>query len=450
MKVLRSNIFCAVVIFGLVLTVSSCDSILGNETENDIATGPQIDLTNYVGLAIASGSVSSSEFGNLSTGSTELVAIDESGNQAPVFAPGLYPVSRFLIAPNSKVYLLFSRPVDLDDPTDQGLSGGTLLAELDSVSGELSAVISDLQSVSWNNYSSTYRNSPIQFDSEGRLYVMGEATGGNRVLRRVGTDGSQDLVNDNIRIDDFLVMEDGTVIMTGSTASSGQYWIRQLSPSGSLANIDVSNTHGVSIFMKRFPNGRLHFGRWGADFGVFTLKEDLTGFEERPWISGTAINSVTYEPHNDIENIPSNDGGWWFSHPGSFFETVSGVLFGIAYNGAITEYYPDPTSAVSISIDEVASVVGVLDQLIIAGTNGLQNTLVLYNTTTKSETDLLGDRNIEVYDVNFVAQTNTIMFSGLDFAVNQRVVGRIPLTGSDPVVTVPVSGNIELVNFSTF
>jgi hypothetical protein len=429
----------------------SNDPSVPNDGSESLA--PEIHLADFIGLALAPASVEVSStigasIGSLSTGGYELVAIDATGAYTSVFELGQAPIERFLIAPNSKAYLLFSRPINLDDPETIADSGGTLLAELDLENNSITSVVDDLSAIGWP--ANGVVNRPIQFDDAGNLYITGTTSSGNRVLRRIHSGGSTDLINENIRIDDFLVNGDGSVLMMGQTTSSGQTWIRKLDASGSIANIAVSSYSDIAQFMRRFPDQRVYFGRWSDESGVFRLDAGVSILEERPWISGSSINEITYDPYHNVSDIPGGDSGYWYTHVSQFFETFSGVLFGVQSNGSLIEYYPDPKNSVEITVTQITSVVSILDQLVIAGTVDTENALVLYDTGTKSETSLLDGRNIEVYDVNLIADSSTLMFIGLDFANNQRVIGQIPLSGTRTVTTVPVSGNIELSGFRTF
>ena len=107
-----------------------------------------------------------------------------------VLSSGTALISRFLIAPNDKLYVLFSQLVDLGDTTLDCYSNPSpnccLLAEIDPVGGVPVCIDASLTYIQWNWESRSPASSkrPIQFDDAGAVYYIGADSAGKTVLRR--------------------------------------------------------------------------------------------------------------------------------------------------------------------------------------------------------------------------------------------------------------------------
>ena len=444
------GVLCICFLMIVILTVSiSCN--MSTDDSDDDPTTPVVlvDLSQYSGLALRQPVDSNDAAKAAGVEPTELIAIDGAGSQAPVFTPGMFSIDEFLIGNNNNVYLLFSSPVDLYDPE---AAGTTLLAKLDTLTNEMTSVIDDMQSIRWNSGSSYYSNPPIQFDSDGNLYLVGMNDQNNTVLRMVEGTESTDLINDNISLSDFLVTDVGSALFFGQTVSTSQYWLRKFSTTAGLSNILV-DTYPAAMWMKKLPDNRYYIGIWGANdlYGIAKLSSDLSTVESDPYISGSNTNSIDYNPTFNIDDIPAEDSGSWFMNLVRIIETTSGTVIAINLTGSIFQLYPDPTQAVATSITTVTTSVGILDKIILAGTDdAFNNKFVLYDVQTNTETDLMGTRNIEIYEVQFEGSLNEVIFNGLDFATNQRVIGNVNLIGTPLIVTTPVNGNVTIESLQLF
>ena len=76
------------------------------------------------------------------------------------------------------------------------------------------SIDSTLSHIQWNESNTSYLNSPIQFDQNGAIYYCG-SNNTNQILRKYDNGVITDLINDNININDFIVNEDGSVIISG-------------------------------------------------------------------------------------------------------------------------------------------------------------------------------------------------------------------------------------------
>lgn len=141
-------------------------------------TSLRFNLKNAVGLALK-GSVSNSSVRKQATGSN-LRTVDSAGNTSDAVISGSASISRFLIAPNDKLYVVFSKSTSIGP-------GGTdpcILAEVARDTGLPVCIEPDVDfrfvsaGQSKNKFTSGvsgFRNlvNDIQFDSDGAIYYMG-------------------------------------------------------------------------------------------------------------------------------------------------------------------------------------------------------------------------------------------------------------------------------------
>ncbi|HEY1406750.1 MAG TPA: hypothetical protein VF857_09090, partial [Spirochaetota bacterium] len=314
-----------------------------------------MNTTGSVGLALTKASTSS--VGKLfKSASTEagseksnLKTVDSTGKMSDAFSSGTATVSKFMIAPNNKIYLLFSQKTDL--ATSKYSVNGCLLAEVDPNTGTPTAVDTTLISIQWNTNVYSYQNKPIQFDNTGAIYYLGMDSTGKYVLRKFLNGTSTDLINDNIQIYDFLVNGDGSVFISGTTQTTGAMWCRRISPTGSLGNIVTINTE----FMACFPDNNVYMGLGSNTYnGVYRFLSATTNtLESKPWISSTSMS-----PYNDVTSTPLDAGGTNGANISDLVQTIGGKVYASANTGSgsnrVMQYYPTlatPTiSVVSVSV----------------------------------------------------------------------------------------------------
>ncbi len=140
-----------------------------------ITTGLKFDLKSAVGLGLKS-SVSSTGVRSAAVGSN-LQTIDSSGGVKDALVSGSAKINRFLIAPNDKVYVVFSSSTVVGERS-------CILAEVDRLTGGSVCVESDVDfrftipGQSKDKFSTGVtglRNlvNDFQFDAEGAIYYMG-------------------------------------------------------------------------------------------------------------------------------------------------------------------------------------------------------------------------------------------------------------------------------------
>ena len=450
----------------LLFTLSCSSGTPGNSDGNGDGDGittttpVSFDFSNAVGLALTDDSVSSrlsaraqssgSEVAVTDTGDSNLMKVSSSGELESVVSSGSLSVSKFLISPDGKIYLFLQSAIT--PGTTSSPDGTCILLSVDPDSGDYSCVDEDVTQIFWNdptNY--TVPNNPIQFDGDGNLYYLFSDDTGKTVLRRNASGTKTDLISDNITINDFLVLSDGTVILTGSTTSSSVQWIRKLSASNSLSNLFSSSQ---ANFLKRFPDGNVYMGIWSTPvFGIARYLSGTGALEDQKWMT-MDINGLTEPRYYDCNDFPSiGTGGYCGSSIRGIHTTSDGKVYVAALRGsgegALMQYYPAVSEATTV-VTKVTVMSGALTNVIVAGLDDSdQNRLFLYNTTNDTEIDLLGGQEIEVYHVSFRASDNILMFDGLRFSDNKYVICQVDFSNGN-ALSCAATGSSQLVNFQTF
>jgi hypothetical protein len=383
------------------------------------------------------------------SGGSNLAAVTSSGALAPAVTSGSADVRQFFIAPNQKVYVVFSRPINLSDTTSWA-GPRCLLAEVDRASGVPSCVDGTLSAINWPSPRSG-SNSPIQFDAAGAVYYSGWTMGGT-VLRKYLNGVSTDLVSDNIQLWDFLVLPHGDVLLSGTSSASGAQWLRRLTAGGSLQTL-----RGVrSNFLRIFPDRNVYMGfTGGTDFGVERYLTSTNQIDPKYWYYGL-MNDPAREFH--YRALDSCDGSLWTIREafcGSYgasiqnsIETSDGKVFVVAGwangGGMLMKYYPT-IEAATTSVGKVLASVGAGDEVIVAGLDDAgQNKTVVYHPATDTETQLIGaDNEIEMYHLTHVPNSNSVMFEGLRFSDNHVVLGQINLDTGEVTVSASLPSKLQ-------
>jgi hypothetical protein len=380
----------------------------------------------------------------------------------PPGAPGPTPnmmrpkVSKFYVAPSGKIYVLFNMKFEMVSGSDW-----CLFYSFDVDSGLPNCVDPSLSGMVWNGgwMSQRYTNPGVQFDDAGNVYYMGYGSSmgpGTPVLRKlaVGSTVPVDLGNSNLRIDDFAVLPDGSVIVVGGTSSTSAAWTRVISPTNSLRNLGAPFTSSAAKFVTRFADGNYYLGSWsqsnrGSDSGVIRYVPSTGQLEAKYWIrtntwkdNGQTVNeSVNGSEFNGI--CTGANGNTNYSDPfcqwgGSLISkvaTVGGRNFVLSQSmdmssskTSLLQYYPT-LQRVPVSIANVTLIESTGTKLIVTGTdsNGL-NIMSVYDPATGAETVVMdGTNEVEIYSMTYVPAVGKVMFSGLQFSNNSYVVGEIAI-----------------------
>lgn len=392
-----------------------------------------------VGLASADGS---------KTGTSGLYAVRSDGSAIDAVRSGSAEIQDFYIAPNNRYYVVFKSPIAL-------VENGPVcvLAEVDADTGNPRCVDYQLASVTNVGYSSVpnSNNNAIQFDDAGNIYYMGflyssaeSCTPSSSVatwcerswrptLRKAIGGNVRSLVSDFVDNFNFIVIGDGSVLLTGSTNSTGANWTRHLSATDSLTNIDATTR---ASFLQRFADGNVYYGVSGATgSGIRRVLTSTATVDPKWWIS-SQFSGVGSQVDSHFPSYSLCSQAFTFGSVCAGFDLRYVMNFGTSQTLAISsammgkaqlvQMYPSPqlvtTSLTNLTVAEKAG-----DLVALAGTteSGV-NSLILFNPVTLQETVLMDQSNqVEIYSLAFVSTTRKLMFNGLDFATNRYVMGEV-------------------------
>ena len=422
----------------------------------------KFNIKNATGLALRSPSVKKKGFASKSaavvaTEGSNLETVSATGVTADAVTSGTAVIEKFLIAPNDKLYVLFAEKTSV--LAVDGTAKLCLMAEISKSTGNPVCIESELDSINWNADDSFIINDAVQFDDAGAIYYTGLNSGtGKNILRKYVDGVATMLINDNIVISDFLVMGDGSVFLTGDTASTKGSWTRKISTTGGLSNLATEKAN----FLQMFPDKNVYYGLNSA--GIKRYLTATNAEDQFPYIARTTASTTprmdisrycASEPTANNSYISVSDG--FCAYAGMSirqkFSTLSKKVYvnaGVAPMGTLMQYYPDVKRAVT-AVHKISVAQTVIDNIILAGVNlAGKNIITIYNTADDSELSLLdgtADNEIEVYHLNLTS-SNKIMFDGLRFKDNKYVLAQIDLTTG--VLTSAQTGGSKLVDFQTF
>ena len=425
-----------------------------------VPTPLRFNLVGSIGLALQSPTVSGAQDRGIRVASdpaSNLEAVSAAGQLSDAVTSGSATISHFLIAPNNSVYVVFSSPVDLANTAQSGYPNGCLLAEVPLSSGIPTCVDSTLTMINWGYPVGDDPSQPIQFDNSGAIYYSGTTGTGTTVLRKYLDGATTNLITDSVMLDHFLVLPDGTVIISGTTTSSGARWVRRISAGGSLSGLETQNANFLSVF----SDDNVYMGLWGGNsFGVARYLPNSDQIDPEYWISAPMTNPPPTEYFN-AQTICSGATtsqqtgfcGWFGSYITWSYQSSDGseyVAAGASGLGAIPmQYYPTvrflPSEVTNVTVAQ-----GVGNDLILAGLNSTgKNVLTLYNTTSDTESELIGPSNeIEIYHLNYNESGNKILFDGLRFSDNSYVIGEVDLATDQ--VSVINTGSTKWADLQAF
>ena len=373
--------------------------------------------------------------------STCTFGVGMNGSSTSVYATGsATPAVRdFYSAPNNRFYVVFNSPTPL-------VNGGTncVLAEVNTDTGSPTCVDNELTSITMGMGTMFgpfgNGNAPIQFDDAGNIYYSGTSTGYTFTLRKNVNGVVTPLMRDNVQVTDFVVLGDGSIIMSGRTVSTQVYWIRKVTAdSGAITNL----VNGVqATFLRKFVDKNVYYGvnsSMNVTGGVYRYSVDQGKPDSLPWV-------IQYGNQNSAQNDTTGLCSYTTSQKTSIFCSLGGssiresfnigtektlAIVGQIYGSSGTElmqYYPTIERANTV-LTNITVWQQIGTKLLLAGTNkDEKNILSLYDPSTAQETILLDTSNeIEIYNLGYVATANKVLFNGLSFANGQYVVGDISL-----------------------
>ncbi len=382
----------------------------------------RIDLSGAVGLALTARALPRAA---VASTVSNLEAITAGGQVRSAVSSGAARIDNFFISPNGKVYLTG----DFGETSMEHCS----LAEVPAGGGDVTCVDSTL-TLRWLSPGNQSQSPPIQFDASGAVYYLGSNSNGSTILRRNSGSGAvRDLVTDNVYVYDFLVQPDGTVFLSGATSSTGASWLRKINPMGGLQTLltgSTSNSTPIQWIM-RFPDENIYTSQMNTGFARYLTSSGA--MDSQFWVgSGGQFTGVS------------------IFIVGPLRTTASGKVYGIASGGALTQYFPVPGIVSGTGLSAATIVQPAMNHLLIAGTNGSgQNVLVLFDTTDGSSRQLIGPSNeIEMYHLNYTSASGKILFDGLRFSDNLYVLGEVAVNTGEVRTTAVLATKWQ--DFQTF
>jgi hypothetical protein len=405
---------------------------VGNINDGAASRSPLIFNTkNATGVALTSSTQNFMGIRSLiSSSQSNLVVTDSSGTVSDGITSGSASISKFMIAPNGDLFVVFQNPTIL-------IPGGSscLLASVTKSTGVPVCIDNTLQSINWDRFNQ--KDAPIQFDAAGGIYYSGYASNGKTILRMYKDGQTSNLINDNIGIGRFIVIPSGGVIVSGTTTSTNANWIRKISPNGGIRTLESTSAQSFGTF----ADGNIYYGIWGpADFGTKRYLVSSDEMDSQYWISGD-VNGVNRQTRNNVSAIcnygssqPTNDAfcGYYGTIYQSAHSPIGGKTFIVAgssgQNATLTQVYPSLATPL-VSVKKVSLALTLGGGIAIAGLNASnQNSLIYFNTQSETETSLLPPENeIEIYHMAYNSSTNKIIFDGLRFSDNKYVFGQVDL-----------------------
>jgi hypothetical protein len=210
-------------------------------------------------------------------------------------------VEGMISGPNDKIYLMFNQKFNFNDVVgnmNMGDANTCMLAVVTPSSTTLQCVDNELvSSMNWRG--ANQGNPSVQFDAAGNSYYKGQFVRGGGMqmgdnyytaLRRNANGVITEIVYDRqIQIDDFVVLPNGDVIVSGYTQKSQttEGWVR-LYPGDGVSDIVDLSGGGWGGFMRLFPDENVYFGGSnGSGLGRFlTQTNEVDGIYNFAQVNG--------------------------------------------------------------------------------------------------------------------------------------------------------------------
>lgn len=347
-------------------------------------------------------------------------------------------VNQIQFSPSGQLFIVFSSKQYI---ANSGLINTQNIDTVDSYlfvkvnpdDGSVVGIDKDLSSMVWRADSV---NPNIQFDGNGNIFYLAWSDDNFQILRKyIDETNKPDLINENIRVSNWLVRSDGTIVLSGSSVPTNAHWLRKITPQGALSNLAMSS---AVRWILDFPDNRVYVGIWGSApyFGVYKLSEDLSYISNDaamvPYIGVEGLNGLPYDPDHNVSDIISGYDPFYCegfrgvagTYMTGYARTKNNQIIGLAGRSTQTTpiyYYPIPKILEFILLDKITMIRESLNQLVVVGTKDGINKLILYDISSGEETNLLYE-DIEIYHLDILSN-GYILFDGLKFANSTNVVG---------------------------
>jgi hypothetical protein len=390
----------------------------------------RFNIKNAAGVALSSSNraFNGTRFATNST--PKLLATNTVGQVSNAVSSGSAPISKFLIAPNGNLFVLFQFKTDVN-----GVQ--CLLAEVVKTTGLPTCIDGSLDWITWDQ---DQRYKPIQFDSAGAIYYMGQTYSGSSnktVLRKYQAGQTSDLINDFIWIQHFVVVPNGGVVVSGQTSSTQASWIRYIPPSGKLSTLSTQSAMNLDVY----ADGNVYFGSSemnGNSVRQFNVSNELLNpahwiGSSSPYFGAPVVNDISqlcaynFDEPNRYASFCNGSG----SQSKSIHNTIGGKTFMIAGyggNGLLAQVFPT-VSIPTISVKKIAKATTLGGGVVVTGLDASDlHKTIYFNAESGTETTLIPTSSeIEIYHMTYNAATNKMMFDGLRFADNKYVFGQVDL-----------------------
>jgi len=353
----------------------------------------------------------------------KLKKVDTNGNQGYVVKSTIQ-VKQFQFDPQGNLFIKLFGKQELPDGKKY------LLIKVDPKTNLMKGIDPSLDDTVWLSNSISPN---IQFDGAGNVYYFSDVTtttGILKVLRKyIDENHIEDIINDNIGVSHWQVLSDGQILISGTTKSSGQTWLRRINPA-SADNKVLNLAECATGWLARFPDGQVYTHLSGSYVnleGIYKIPSDLHRLtqadSDAPYIGSKPGSTHTIDSITAGHSLTSTQG-FRDSRGQNMFKIWTdrnNNLYGLTGMGisayqylTILRLYPTPEVVELKLINKILMMDVSLGQLVVAGfdeVNGVYK-LVIYDLQTKTETNIMY-RNIEIYHLG-VLYDGSIIFDGLD------------------------------------
>ncbi|MCG2659173.1 MAG: hypothetical protein L6437_02870 [Kiritimatiellae bacterium] len=247
----------------------------------------------------------------------------------------------------------------------------------------------------------------VCFDRFGNIFYGGAALGFQGFKRWSYPTNEVAYINDNISVGTWFVnYNDGYVLMSGNTISTGDQWLRTISPELNVRNIYLG-WYALYLMPGLYPDNlwyvMLSAGTFGQYYGLYRFPSDFSQM--------TSLDDLTLILRD-----------WW--PEGLFAARTASRTF--AWTKKVNYFYqilPALKTNYLTSLDLITCFDGASNVLAMAGTYQGNYRLILYDPDTGGEVRLL-DENIEIYHLKTMYDGN-IWFDGLKLNRNKYIIGKV-------------------------
>ena len=435
----------------------------------------RFDFSGAVGVAISNNKKSNKVLAANNV-SSNLKKVDSLGNLKDAVVSGQVGIRDYFIAPNNKLYVIFTEKVNIDDTSNKDCSNGKccLLAEIDKESGMVKCIertaIGIIQAnpcdfpygpcyLDPNDISGVNNSDIIQFDAFGAIYYLAEIGSKYVIRKHIGNSEPSEIISfpksfsgNNVTIAQFLVINDGSILILGENIGPRGWSLRKISSSSKEVTTFPSPIIDKRL-LKIFDDGYIYFSV--SNSNLYRVPQNFNSLDEMQlWVSPDGNGQCEIDYSNLNENLS------WFS-PGDIgcfpnyispmgkridIRPYGGWNEGWILVGTGHQCYPK-CKVFNPSLKSIDMVIGVGENLIFRGFNSNnKEQIILYNTDTDKEQQLLEPGKFSPYSFIYIQESNTVMFDAYRYEDSEYVIGQINL--DTHVVTATKAGNIErLENF---